>query len=72
MSCCGCARNRRGSTSKSVRHVPRDVCDAMMGQAGQHISSLRPVIPAEFTDTLSCLCDKAPQSTLKDVERVFR
>uniref|UniRef100_A0A7S4NHC3 ABC1 atypical kinase-like domain-containing protein n=1 Tax=Guillardia theta TaxID=55529 RepID=A0A7S4NHC3_GUITH len=41
-------------------------------KAGQHISSLRPVIPAEFTDTLSCLCDKAPQSTLQDVERVFR
>uniref|UniRef100_A0A7S0E1Z2 ABC1 atypical kinase-like domain-containing protein n=1 Tax=Hanusia phi TaxID=3032 RepID=A0A7S0E1Z2_9CRYP len=41
-------------------------------KAGQHISSLRPVIPAEYTDTLSCLCDKAPQSTLQDVERVFR
>ena len=51
-----------------------DLCRTQAGvyiKAGQHVASLRPIVPREFTDTLGTLCDDAPRSTLAEVERVF-
>eukprot|EP00696_Hemimastix_kukwesjijk_P006925 gnl/Hemi2/18768_TR6209_c0_g1_i1.p1 gnl/Hemi2/18768_TR6209_c0_g1~~gnl/Hemi2/18768_TR6209_c0_g1_i1.p1 ORF type:complete len:530 (-),score=98.10 gnl/Hemi2/18768_TR6209_c0_g1_i1:123-1712(-) len=41
-------------------------------KAGQHVESLRPAIPAEFTDTLSALQDRASPSSMEDVRRVLK
>jgi hypothetical protein len=52
-----------------------DLCRRQAGvyiKAGQHLSSLRPAIPSEFTDTLSTLHDDAPQSSMHDVKRVMK
>ena len=47
-----------------------ELCSVQAGvyiKAGQHLASLRPLIPSEFTTKLSKLHDNAPQSTLADV-----
>ncbi|KAJ3306431.1 putative aarF domain-containing protein kinase 1 [Kappamyces sp. JEL0829] len=38
---------------------------------GQHISSLVYLLPAEYTSTLSVLCDACPQDGLASVKKVF-
>ncbi|KAJ1482531.1 hypothetical protein T484DRAFT_1803693 [Baffinella frigidus] len=51
-----------------------DLCRTQAGvyiKAGQHVTSLRPIVPREFTEMLASLCDDAPQSSLAEVERVF-
>ena len=60
--------------SRAAERVLR-LCREQAGvyiKAGQLLASLRPVLPQQFTDTLSQLCDDAPHSPLHDVRRVFR
>ena len=40
-------------------------------KAGQHIASLRPGIPNEYTDTLSVLQDNAPARSFSDTQRTI-
>ncbi|KAF9383213.1 hypothetical protein CPB97_006649 [Podila verticillata] len=40
-------------------------------KAGQHVASLTYVVPAEYTNTLSVLQDRAPFKSMKEVEQVF-
>ncbi|RUS31284.1 hypothetical protein BC938DRAFT_478112 [Jimgerdemannia flammicorona] len=52
-----------------------DLCKKNGGifiKAGQHITSLKPMIPAEYTDTLSVLQDRAPFRPLSKMEIVFK
>lgn len=39
---------------------------------GQHISSLEYLIPSEYTETLSVLHSRAPESDIDEIRQVFR
>ncbi|KAG0308603.1 hypothetical protein BGZ98_007457 [Dissophora globulifera] len=69
-------------TYKAERKVVHQRCaDRLLGlcrlhtgiycKAGQHVASLTYVVPAEYTDTLSVLQDRAPFKSMKEVEQVF-
>jgi predicted unusual protein kinase regulating ubiquinone biosynthesis (AarF/ABC1/UbiB family) len=38
-------------------------------KAGQHIASLKPAVPREYTETLGVLCDRAPSRPFEEVRR---
>ena len=39
---------------------------------GQHITQMQYVLPDEYVDTMSCMLNQAPTSSMAEVEAVFR